>query len=226
MPSFVLNGVTLDLPDFALSAPLIAALDSGRYEHTEAGALAKHLKPGDRLLELGAGAGYLGVLAARVIGAEAVMGVEGVPAMVKVARANLDRNGAGAATLIGGAAVSDGFVGDRVTFNVRKPFWASARAVADGVEGQGRPVEVPALRLGDLIARHHPTVLVVDIEGGEIDLFDRPLPPGVRLMVLEVHPRPYGAAGIKRIFDGLSSAGLTYCPTGSQGDTVVFQRIA
>ena len=227
MRSFTLNGVTLDIPEAALSDTLILSFSTKRYEHSEANALNRHLQPGDRVLELGAGAGYLGVLAARIVGAEAVMGVEGRPDMAEAARANLARNGMEAATLLWGAAVSDSFVGDHITFLVRKAFWASAR-VDDTTAisaPASRQVDVPALRIGDLIAQHRPTVLVVDIEGGEIDLFDRPLPKTIRLLVLEIHAKAYGPAGIKRIFDALSAAGMTYCPLGSQVDTVVFQRV-
>ena len=40
--------------------------------------------------------------------------------------------------------------------------------------------------LGELIREHRPTVLVIDIEGGESDLGPTPL-PGVRAVIVECH---------------------------------------
>ena len=70
MPQFTLRGLKLSVPQTALRGALPEALASGKYEHTEADAILRHLVPGDRFLDLGAGLGYLCCLAARVIGAE------------------------------------------------------------------------------------------------------------------------------------------------------------
>ncbi len=227
MQSFTLNGITLEIPEHVMTDTLIEALVSGRYEGSEAAALTRHLRPGDRMLELGSGAGYLAALAAGVIGAEAVLGVEAHPEMAQVARANLKRNDAGAADILWGAAVADDFAADAAPFWTRMAYWASALATEEQAATAGpRLAEVPALRIGALIARHRPTVLVSDIEGGELALFDRPLAAHIRLLVLEIHPGNYGLAGVKRIFDALSAQGLVYCAPGSRGDTLVFERLA
>ena len=64
MRSFTLRGLTLTLPEAALKGNLERALSSGRYENHEADALLLHLRPGDRLLDLGAGLGFICALAA------------------------------------------------------------------------------------------------------------------------------------------------------------------
>lgn len=227
MPRFTLNGIALDIPEHVLTEKLTEALAAGRYESSESAALARHLRPGDRLLELGSGAGYLAALAARTIGAAAVLGVEAHPDMVEAARANLARNGAGGVTLLWGAAVADGYAGETAEFWMRSAFWASALATAEQA-GKAHPRlrQVPALRLGALIARHRPSVLVIDIEGGELALFDAGLPAAIRLLLLEIHPGAYGPAGVKRIFDALAAAGMVCSPAGSRGDTLVFERLS
>lgn len=53
MRSFTLRGLTLWLPEAALKGNLERALSSGRYENHEADALLLHLRPGDRMLDLG-----------------------------------------------------------------------------------------------------------------------------------------------------------------------------
>ncbi len=224
MREFTLNGILLAIPASQISGTLDLALVSGRYEHTEAGALTAHLLPADRLLDLGAGAGYLLSLAGKIVTRGQVTGVEAGPQMVPVARANLARNGV-MGEVVWGAVVPDDHAGDHVGFLQRKAFWASALASSSSAPAPGRTVDVPALRFCDLIAQHRPTVLSVDIEGGEAALFDGPLPTHIRLVVMELHPQVYGGAGIKRIFDGLSASGLTYQPRASRGATVVFERV-
>ncbi|GAB1362132.1 hypothetical protein MASR1M32_13680 [Rhodobacter sp.] len=59
MPDFSLRGLTLSLPQSALRGGLEQALSSGRYEGQEADALLRHLTPEDRVLDLGAGIGFL-----------------------------------------------------------------------------------------------------------------------------------------------------------------------
>ncbi|MDT8856957.1 FkbM family methyltransferase [Paracoccaceae bacterium Fryx2] len=221
MADYTINGVDLRIPDALMTGQLDAAMAGGKYEHTEADALLRHLRRGDRFLDLGAGAGYLASLAAGRTGA-AVAGVEAGPDMAPVAQANLARNGA-AGEIVWGAVVADDFGAGTVTFTVRRSFWASSLVPPPDAR-HTREVEVPALRIADLLARFAPTVLSVDVEGGELALFDNGLPPAVRLVMMELHPSVYGAAGVKRIFDALSATGLTYCPTGSRGATVVLER--
>ena len=222
MARYSINQVALHIPDPLLTGQLDKALASGRYESSESAALLRHLRPGDRFLDLGAGAGYLASLAVKA-GVATANGVEANPEMVPVASANLARNG-GSGEVIWGVVVGDAQTAATLTFTLRRAFWASSLTPPDDAMNT-REVEVPTLRLGDLLARFSPTVASVDIEGGELDLVATPLPAPLRLVLMEVHPSVYGKAGVKRIFDALSAQGFCYCPTGSRGATVVFERI-
>ena len=224
MASFTLRDIILDLPDSALRGTLPQALASGRYENTEADAIERHLTQGDRFLDLGAGAGYLCCLAARILGAGAVTGVEAGPETAAMAQANLARNGFASAVLHG-AVVSAAHVGDTVAFGLRPAFWASALKGDQDWPQNAAVTEVPALRLPVLLAAHRPTVLSCDIEGAELEVLAGDL-PGVRLIVTEIHPATYGLAGTKRLFDALSAQGFAFTPHGSRGATVVFERLA
>ena len=224
MRDFTLSGIRLRIPGHCLGPPLIEALQAGRYEHTEAAALERHLQAGDRVLDLGAGAGYLSCLAARIVGAENVTAVEANPDMIAAIRGNLDDNGAGEAKLIAGAIVPDLHPGETVRFRRNAAFWAAALAEEGAQEG-GRISEVAALRLGPLLAEYRPSVVVMDLEGAEVLLSDHIWPDHVRLLIMEIHTGRYDGAGVKRIFDGLSGSGMTYMPWGSRGETVVFQRV-
>lgn len=221
MADFILRDVALSIPDNLLTDHLIAALEAGRYEHTEANALLRHLRPEDRFLDCGAGSGYLCALAARVAGR--VAGVEAGPQTAEAARANLARNGV-EGSIEWGAIVPDDFNGDSVVFAVTRAFWASSLTPGGNTRVKSTS-EVPALRFGAVLERTRPTVISIDIEGGEQRLFKTPLPADVRLIVMEIHPVVYGAAGVGEIFSDLARSGFVYCPAGSTGDTVVFQRL-
>lgn len=225
MASFTLRGITLDVPDHALRGGLDQALKSGRYEHSEADALMRHLQPQDRMLDLGAGAGYLCCLAAGVVGADQVAGVEASPEMAGVALANLQRNGFAAARIEQAAVVAPGRDG-HARFGLRPAFWASALMPAHGEAPKNATgIEVPAISLPALFSRHAPTVMTCDIEGAEREVLNCPMPADLRVIVIEVHPQFYGAAGTRQLFDGLSAQGYGYVPEGSRGATVVFGRI-
>ncbi|MFZ1347190.1 MAG: FkbM family methyltransferase [Tabrizicola sp.] len=220
MRSFTLRGLTLSLPAAALKGNLERALSSGRYENHEADALLLHLRPGDRLLDLGAGLGFICALAARVLGEAAVVGVEAGPETVKLARKNLAANGYPGVRVMRGAVVGAGE--GEVEFGQRPAFWASALQGPEGWPENAEVIRVPARPIGKLLARFAPTVISCDIEGGEREVLVQPL-PGVRLVVVETHPQIYGVAGVERIGAALLGQGFL-AAEGARKDTLVFRR--
>ncbi len=221
MPSFSLRGLTLSLPDAALRGGLERAFSTGRYEHQEADAILAHLRPDDRFMDLGAGIGFLCALAARVVGARAVMGVEAVPDTLALARANLDANGFEDVCLVAGAVT--GGTSGRVEFGQRPAFWASARKGPEGWPANAKVIQVPARPIGALLAKHGPTVLCCDIEGAELEVLTANL-AGVRLVVVELHPGIYGAEGEAKVRQGLVAQGFRPEVLGTKGATVVYRR--
>lgn len=220
MRSFTLRGLTLSLPEAALKGTLEQALASGRYESHEADALLRHLRPGDRLLDLGAGLGFLCALAARVLGEGAVVGVEAGPETIRLARKTLAANGLSGVRLVRGAVVGEGE--GEVEFGQRPAFWASGLKGPEGWPANARVLRVPARPVGKLVARFAPTVISCDIEGGELEVLTRPL-PGVRLVVVETHPQVYGPEGVARVVAGLAAQGFVEAEGGKK-DTLEFAR--
>lgn len=225
MAKFEIDGITLRIPENCLTPPLVKALENGNYEHTETAALKRHVRADDRVLDLGAGAGFVSAQAARIVGGANVTSVEASPDMLEVLRRNLDENGARDATILNGAVVADTHDGDDVKFAVRDAFWASS--ISDNErEAAHRLHAVPALRLSDLIDAHRPSIIVMDVEGAEASLCLQPLADCVRILIMEIHTRQYDATVLKKMFDGLSASGMTYMPWGTRGEVVVFQRVA
>ena len=220
MRAFTLRGLTLYLPEAALKGNLERALSSGRYENHEADALLMHLRPGDRLLDLGAGLGFICALAARVLGEDAVFGVEAGPETIKLARRNLAANGFPGVRLMRGAVVGEGE--GEIEFGQRPAFWASALQGLEGWPENAEVIRVLARPIGKLLARFAPTVISCDIEGGELSVLTEPL-PGVRLVVVETHPQVYGKEGVDRITLALVAQGFV-AAEGAKADTLVFRR--
>jgi FkbM family methyltransferase len=223
MARFEVHGVSLRVPGKAMNADLRKALEDGTYEWNERLALTRHVTPEDRVLDIGAGAGFLSALAAQVVGPDNVVSVEASPVMQNVLRANLDENGARGSRLIHAAVVPDAHEGDTVSFSLREAFWASA--LASAAPKASNKVDVPAIRLGELLDEVQPSIVLMDVEGAEAELCAQPWPDSVRLLIMEIHTSRYPPATVKRIFDGLSVQGFTYMPWGTRGEVATLQRV-
>lgn len=223
MAEYRIDGLELSVPDAMLSDRIAAKLAAGGYEAQEAHAARMRLRAGQRVLELGAGIGFVACICARIAGPENVTTVEANPEMLPVIRGNLARNGLGAVTLLHGAVA--GREGSRapIGFDAGRTFWAAR--LADAQTAPGAAVGVPHLGLDDLLEALRPEVVIMDIEGAEEALFDAPWPGFVQTVMMELHPGRYEGHAIKRIFDGLSQSGLTYDPGPSCGRVVAFRRV-
>jgi FkbM family methyltransferase len=192
-------------------------LRSGRYEKGERMALAAILRPGDRVLELGAGIGLLSTVAARVEGIGRIVAVEANPALIPMIRETHRLNGVDGVVVENAVVTASAAAGDTADFYLRADFWASS------MEPLSRPygsvVQVPCRSLAALLADHDPTVIVCDIEGGEIDLFDKADLSRVRALVIEFHPKVYGEAGRARVEAAIAAQGLVR-RAGSEGSSV------
>lgn len=232
MELFELGGVTIGCPEEIGTSRITAKLRSGKYEGAEARAVGMRVVAGDRVLELGAGLGYIGALCARLAGAEGVTCVEANPVMLPVIRANLDRNGGGAVRLMHGAVVAPRYKAETVPFVQEPQFWsghiargAQAELGAEGGEGRPPVINVPALRLDTLLAESRPDVVIMDVEGAEKTLFDHPWPDNIRSVMMELHPARYPDTVIQKIVARLSAAGMTYDPHPSRGTLLAFRRV-
>ena len=224
MERFVLNGVTLVCPEGQLTDKIRGKLASGEYEGSEARAVLMRVKPRQRVLELGAGLGYIGALAARIVGAKNVTSVEANPDMIVAIRANYALNGVAEIDLRHGAVVGQDYEEHSLAFACAKQFWAS-RIAGVGDAGVG-VVDVPVLRIHALLDEVKPNFVIMDIEGAEQYLFDAKWPRSVKHVVIELHPKQYESGKvIKHIVDMLSRSGLTYDPVASRGTLLALRRV-
>ena len=147
------------------------------------------VRPGDRVLDLGAGIGDFAVCAAVLGRAACVVACEPDPASFALLCENVHANGADAVTPLALAASADDGPIELVTAT------HAVRSATRRASGGGRPVASQSL---DALLGRLPggcDFLKIDIEGGEYDLFDAcsaAALASVGRIAAEVHPAPSG----------------------------------
>ena len=219
MHEFRLNGISLGLPPGLATADILGKLAEGTYEADEAKAADRCVRKGFRVLELGAGIGYVTSICARRAGPANVLSVEANPDLLPVIEANLARNGLSGVTLMHGAVTGPVEEGATADFAVSTGYTGSS------LDGKGRAVRVPLISIHDLIRAHKPHVVLMDVEGAEADMFGRLWKCPLRFCVMELHPKKYHARTIKKIVDFMSAMDLTYDPVTSRGKIIGFRKV-
>jgi hypothetical protein len=85
-------------------------------------------------------------------------------------------------------------------------------------------VEVPGKALNYLVEKIRPTLLVIDAEGAERDLFDGAELPTVTKIVLELHDRVIGPDGTDRVRAQLRDLGFEADRGLSSAEHLVLRR--
>jgi FkbM family methyltransferase len=209
-------------PDPAVLTPgIVAAMRAGRYEAEEARQIPLIVRPGDRVLEIGAGIGLISTLIARAPGVDRVVAVEANPFLLDYMARLHARNGVRRVRRInaalGAAAAAS------ATFYLRRDFWMGS--LAPGPNPYVGTVEVPVLGLDALVREEAISLIVCDVEGAEATLFDGADLEGVDRVFLELHDHVTGLSGVRRLFAALDGHGFVYDPRHSSGSVVLFQRL-
>ena len=196
------HGVAVPHSPF-LTPTRIARIDTARYEGEEiAGALAL-VRPGDRVLELGAGLGIVGAVVGLNRAPERVVSFEANPDLIPHIRALHDLNG-----LTGRMDLRHAVLMAGADLPATARFHLHASYLGSSLTGQGRSVEVPVQDWADVVADLRPEALLCDIEGGEADLLAAADLSGLRAVVVEFHPRVYGVPAMRGLKRRLRDAGL------------------
>lgn len=200
------NGIKVPFIPHIITPKIERPMRNSRYEGGECALTRQMLQPGDRVLELGAGIGLISTVAAQVDGVEAVTTIEANPELIPVIRETHRLNGVEKVELLNGVVVP----GQQKTaaFYLRKDFWASS--MDPDAQRYTQKLDLPCYNIHDLIKTKNPTVIICDIEGGELGLFDDVDLSGVRALVLEFHPKVYGAETVEEITRSLEKKGLVF----------------
>lgn len=198
--TLTLDGVRLLTDRSQVSRQVRAGIFNGDYEEPERILIRAVLRPGDRVLEVGGGVGFVSLLCARLVGPENVLTYEANPGMRRIILANYALNEL-TPTLRDRAVTAAG--GD-ITFFVSDNIISSSLYQRDG----GRAATVPSDALDAVIAEWRPTVLVMDVEGAEVDILPASRLDGLRALILELHPHVVSEAALGRMRAHLAALGF------------------
>ncbi|GAB4168657.1 MAG: hypothetical protein OHK0026_02620 [Rhodocyclaceae bacterium] len=204
-PEYAENfGVLLPLRHALITPGIAKEIYFGDYERKEIEIVSRRLEADDVVMEIGAGIGFLSAYCAKRIGSDRVFAYDANPALMDLIAATHAANGVKPSVrnaLLGRAA-------GRARFFVEEEFWAST-AVMEGSRA-GREIEVEQIDLNEEIARIRPSFLIVDIEGGEAELFPLAELSCVRKICVETHPHLLGNGGVTRLLDLLFERGFFF----------------
>jgi len=195
-----LDGIRIHTAGDSIPPEITRLLWRGDYEFAERKLLLKVARPGDRVLEVGAGIGVLGLVAARICGPDNVLSYEPNPTTLPLIEANHALN-----ALYPGIrtrAITAG--GGPITFFRTGNIISSSLIERDASEA----ITVESDRLDDTIAEFAPTILLMDAEGAEVELLPLADLSSIRAIVVETHAKITGEASVTRLRTHITEKGF------------------
>lgn len=216
------NGITLELDHNIMSDTMLKVIRSGRYEFSEAREIPRIVQPGERIIELGSGIGFIAMTALKTGRVVSYTGFEANPKLIPVIERNAALNDL-TFDIHNAIVAPSPLTAETAPFYLRQDFWASSMSPQPW--GYTEKVDVPLVAFDEIVNRYRPTMLIVDIEGGEEALFSGVALTGIKKIYMELHQNVVGRVGMKRIFDFMSSRDFHYDQHHSHGGVVLFSHV-
>ena len=178
-----------------------SSLFKGTYEEFECELVKRIVRTGDHVLEIGTGIGLVSLLSTRMAGEGNVLSYEANPALEEVIRGNYERNGWEPNLRMRAVTVDGG----PLTFYQNENI-VSSSTIERKLEQ--REITIDSDPIAEVIGRHRPDVIVMNVEGAEIDLLTAPDLSGVRAIVVETHPHIVGAEATDAMLAHLHAQGF------------------
>lgn len=210
-------GFDLYLPPDIVGGRVLKAILDGQYEAAERSALLDDLHSTDRVLELGTGIGLIAMTATRHCPGLPIVTIEANPELAEVVRENFRRNSCTADFVTAAAGLNNG----EVKFFLAREFWASAEQPTNDGD---RSVFARMIDIRDVMRKFRPTILIIDIEGGEVHLIPNLDLNGLRRIVVEMHPKTTSTEEISGVFRYILDAGFDIALHQGDRDVFCFER--
>lgn len=177
------------------------ALSRGGYERHKLQLVGALLSPDDVVLEVATGLGLVSTYCAKRVGSDQVFAFEADPDLEPCIRETYELNGVDPALDMCAVGPRAG----RVT--LRRDKHRVSSSVGRRRAGT-RPIEVPGKALNYVVHRFRPTLLIINAEGAEPELFDGGELTTVTKIMLELRDGVIGPQGTDRVHAALSKQGF------------------
>lgn len=201
-----------------ISRKIRDAIYSRAYERAEIEILKSVLTENDRVFEVGSGIGFLTTYIASAIGSDKVRGYEANPELIPRIEANLRLNRVQPVVINGLLRNTSG----DTRFFVEENFWSSSTHKRSPA---AREISVPSIPLNEEIRKYSPSLLIVDIEGGEAEFFVDIDFHTITKIIVEMHPHVIGAIAVSEVIKRIERAGFSMDQCLSQGGVYFFGRL-
>lgn len=213
---FSLDGIKVEADRRILPRGIVRRLWKERHEQEECKMVKEAVQLGDRVLELGAGIGLVSLICARAAGPENLLSYEANPKLVSIIKRNFELNGW--QINLRSRAISN--EAGEVCFEISDKILGSTLYSTD----DSSSITVSADDIREIIAEFQPTVLVVDIEGAEVDVLAVAPLDGVRAIIIELHPSVVGKTKIEALLEHLSGVGFRQTGCDASGTVVRLEK--
>ncbi|MGJ8616696.1 MAG: FkbM family methyltransferase [Sulfitobacter sp.] len=207
-PTHVAECHGVKVPDSPMMTPERAErINAARYEGQEIAGALEVIRPGDHVLELGAGLGLVGAIAAKNGKPAKVLSFEANPNLIEHINALYALNKLSKRIEVRNEVlVSEPNAPKTLPFHIRNSYLGSS--LIDTDRRATTRVDVPTADYAKIHSDFEPDVLLMDIEGGELDFLRHASLKGVRAIVIEFHPEAYGKEGMRECKSILERAGF------------------
>lgn len=194
-------------------------IDNGQYESGEIDIISNTLASGDKVLEMGTGLGFISAFCAKKIGSPNVYTFEANPSLERNIKQLYSKNHVDPHLEF---AILGKEEGKTVFYTNRNSLLASSLTNTPGADMQ--LVEIPVKRLNEVIKRIKPTYLIMDIEGGEYEIFEAIDFQTITKIQFELHPEVLGPDKVSRIFKKLGDCSFIRDKSFASRDNYYFFR--
>ncbi|MGC1497020.1 MAG: FkbM family methyltransferase [Sulfitobacter sp.] len=207
-PTHVAECHGVKVPDSPMMTPERAErINAARYEGQEIAGALEVIKAGDHVLEMGAGLGLVGAITAKNGNPAKVLSFEANPNLIDHINALYALNDLSEKIEVRNEVlISAPDAPKTMPFHIRNSYLGSS--LIDTDRRATTQVDVPTADYTKVHADFAPNVLLMDIEGGELEFLRHASLEGVRAIVIEFHPEAYGKEGMRECKSILERAGF------------------
>ncbi len=172
------------------------------YENSEFSILQETLSGKDKVLEIGAGLGYITIACAKFLGEDKVIAYEANPKLIEKIGDNCRLNHLN--PTIRNTILSDGE--GNTDFYIENQFWSSSFMKRSSTS---QLISVPKADVNKAIEEFDANFLIIDIEGGEKELIPVIDYSRIQKILIELHPQLIGNRETTKIFSHLYHQGFS-----------------